>query len=39
VSPQQYLQLKKSEVERDVCQRDKCTFIDKGGAVPTVQVK
>jgi regulator of protease activity HflC (stomatin/prohibitin superfamily) len=39
LSPQQYVQLKKIEMERDVCLRDKCTFIDNGGAVPTVQVK
>jgi regulator of protease activity HflC (stomatin/prohibitin superfamily) len=39
LSPEQYVQLKKIEMERDVCLRDKCTFIDNGGAVPTVQVK
>jgi regulator of protease activity HflC (stomatin/prohibitin superfamily) len=39
LSPEQYVQLKKIEMERDVCLRDKCTFIDNGAAVPTVQVK
>ncbi len=39
LSPEQYVQLKKIEMEREVCLRDKCTFIDSGGTVPTVQVK
>lgn len=39
LSPEQYVQLKKIEMERDVCLKDKCTFIENGGAVPTVPVK
>jgi regulator of protease activity HflC (stomatin/prohibitin superfamily) len=39
LSPEQYVQLKKIEMERDVCLKDKCTFIENGGAVPTVPVR
>jgi regulator of protease activity HflC (stomatin/prohibitin superfamily) len=39
LSPEQYVQLKKIEMERDVCLRDKCTFIENGGAIPTVAIK
>lgn len=37
LSPE-YVQLKKIEMQRDVRARDKCAFIDNGGAVPTLQV-
>jgi regulator of protease activity HflC (stomatin/prohibitin superfamily) len=39
LSPEQYVQLKRIEMERAVCGEGKCTFIDNGGAVPTFGVK
>jgi regulator of protease activity HflC (stomatin/prohibitin superfamily) len=39
LSPEQYVQLKRIEMERAVCAEGKCTFIDNGGAVPTFAVK
>jgi len=39
LSPEQYVQLKRIEMERAVCGEGKCTFIDNGSAVPTFAVK
>ncbi len=38
LSPEQYVQLKRIEMERAVCSEGKCTFIE-GAAVPTFPVK
>src|SRR5207253_2087531 len=34
LSPEQYVQLKRIEMENRVCADGKCTFIENGGAVP-----
>lgn len=39
LSPEQYVQLKRIEMERAVCSDGKCTFIENAGAVPTFGVK
>ena len=39
LSPEQYVQLKRIEMERAVCSDGKCTFIENGGAVPAFGVK
>jgi hypothetical protein len=39
LSPEQYVQLKRIEMERAVCGEGKCTFIENGSAVPTFAVK
>jgi regulator of protease activity HflC (stomatin/prohibitin superfamily) len=40
LSPEQYVQLKRIEMERAICAEGKCTFIENtGGAVPTFGVK
>lgn len=39
LSPEQYVQLKRIEMERAVCTDGKCTFIVNGGAVPTFPVR
>jgi len=39
LSPEQYVQLKRIEMERAVCAEGKCTFIENAGAVPTFAVK
>jgi regulator of protease activity HflC (stomatin/prohibitin superfamily) len=39
LSPEQYVQLKRIEMERAVCNEGKCTFIENAGAVPTFSVK
>lgn len=40
LSPEQYVQLKRIEMELHVCSDGKCTFIDNsGGGVPTFNVK
>jgi len=39
LSPEQYVQLKRIEMERAVCAEGKCTFIENTGAVPTFAVK
>src|ERR1700745_50301 len=39
LSPEQYVQLKRIEMENRVCADGKCTFIENGGAVPTFSVK
>jgi len=39
LSPEQYVQLKRIEMENRVCADGKCTFIDNAGAVPTFSVK
>jgi len=39
LSPEQYVQLKRIEMERAVCNAGKCTFIENAGAMPTFGVK
>ncbi|HZO23064.1 MAG TPA: SPFH domain-containing protein [Steroidobacteraceae bacterium] len=39
LSPEQYVQLKRIEMERAVCESGKCTFIENGGAVPALAVR
>ncbi len=39
LSPEQYVQLKRIEMEGRVCAEGKCTFIDNSSAVPTFAVK
>jgi regulator of protease activity HflC (stomatin/prohibitin superfamily) len=39
LSPEQYVQLKRIEMELKVCAEAKCTFIENGGALPTFNVK
>jgi len=39
LSPEQYVQLKRIEMELKVCADGKCTFIENAGAVPTFSVK
>ena len=39
LSPEQYVQLKRIEMESRVCAEGKCTFIENAGAVPTFAVK
>ena len=39
LSPEQYVQLKRIEMENRVCAEGKCTFIENAGAVPTFSVK
>jgi regulator of protease activity HflC (stomatin/prohibitin superfamily) len=39
LSPEQYVQLKRIEMERVVCADGKCTFIENSGAVPTIGVR
>jgi regulator of protease activity HflC (stomatin/prohibitin superfamily) len=39
LSPEQYVQLKRIEMERAVCTDGKCTFIENAGAVPAFGVR
>lgn len=39
LSPEQYVQLKRIEMERAVCEAGKCTFIVNSGAVPAFNVR
>jgi hypothetical protein len=39
LSPEQYVQLKRIEMEQRVCADAKCTFIENSGAVPVFGVK
>jgi regulator of protease activity HflC (stomatin/prohibitin superfamily) len=39
LSPEQYVQLKRIEMELKVCGDGKCTFIENAGALPTFNVK
>jgi regulator of protease activity HflC (stomatin/prohibitin superfamily) len=39
LSPEQYVQLKRIEMELKVCADGKCTFIENAGAVPTFNVR
>jgi len=39
LSPEQYVQLKRIEMELKVCADGKCTFIENAGALPTFNVK
>jgi regulator of protease activity HflC (stomatin/prohibitin superfamily) len=39
LSPEQYVQLKRIEMELKVCSEGRCTFIENGNAVPTFNVK
>jgi regulator of protease activity HflC (stomatin/prohibitin superfamily) len=39
LSPEQYVQLKRIEMERAVCEQGKCTFIENAGALPAFGVK
>jgi regulator of protease activity HflC (stomatin/prohibitin superfamily) len=39
LSPEQYVQLKRIEMEFKVCSEGKCTFIENGNAVPAFGVK
>ena len=39
LSPEQYVQLKRIEMERAVCDAGKCTFIENAGALPTFSVR
>ena len=39
LSPEQYVQLKRIEMELKVCSDSHCTFIENGSAVPTFNVK
>src|SRR5258706_5648839 len=39
LSPEQYVQLKRIEMENRVCADGKCTFIENGAAVPAFSVK
>jgi regulator of protease activity HflC (stomatin/prohibitin superfamily) len=38
LSPEQYVQLKRIEMEAKVCADGKCTFIENGGAIPSFNV-
>jgi hypothetical protein len=38
LTPEQYVQLKRIEMEVKVCSEGKCTFIENGGAVPALTV-
>jgi regulator of protease activity HflC (stomatin/prohibitin superfamily) len=38
LSPEQYVQLKRIEMELKVCQDGKCTFIENAGAMPALNV-
>jgi hypothetical protein len=39
LSPQQYVELKRIEMEMKVCGEGKCTFIENAGAVPALTVR
>lgn len=39
LSPEQYVQLKRIEMERAVCEQSKCTFIENAGALPAFGVR
>jgi regulator of protease activity HflC (stomatin/prohibitin superfamily) len=39
LSPEQYVQLKRIEMEAKVCADGKCTFIENGGAIPAFNVR
>jgi regulator of protease activity HflC (stomatin/prohibitin superfamily) len=39
LSPEQYVQLKRIEMERAVCEAGKCTFIESAGPVPAMTLK
>ena len=39
LSPEQYVQLKRVEMELKVCGEGKCTFIENSGAVPALSVR
>jgi regulator of protease activity HflC (stomatin/prohibitin superfamily) len=39
LSPEQYVQLKRIEMERAVCAEAKCTFIENAGALPAFNVR
>lgn len=39
LSPEQYVQLKRIEMERAVCEQGKCTFIENAGALPAFGVR
>lgn len=39
LSPEQYVQLKRIEMERAVCAESKCTFIENAGALPAFGVR
>jgi hypothetical protein len=39
LSAEQYVQLKRIEMENRVCADGKCTFIENSGALPTFSVK
>jgi regulator of protease activity HflC (stomatin/prohibitin superfamily) len=39
LSPEQYVQLKRIEMEQRVCADGKCTFIENAGAMPTFSVR
>jgi hypothetical protein len=39
LSPEQYVQLKRIEMELKVCGDGKCTFIENSGAVPALSVR
>jgi regulator of protease activity HflC (stomatin/prohibitin superfamily) len=39
LSPEQYVQLKRIEMEAKVCADGKCTFIENGGAMPALNVR
>ena len=39
LSPEQYVQLKRIEMEAKVCADGKCTFIENGGAMPAINVR
>lgn len=39
LSPEQYVQLKRIEMEAKVCAEGKCTFIENGGAMPAFNMR
>jgi regulator of protease activity HflC (stomatin/prohibitin superfamily) len=39
LSPEQFIQLEQIKMQRDVCAKGGCTFIQNGGAVPTLSLK
>jgi regulator of protease activity HflC (stomatin/prohibitin superfamily) len=39
LSPEQFIQLRQIEMMHDVCSKTNCTFIQNGGAVPTLAIK
>jgi regulator of protease activity HflC (stomatin/prohibitin superfamily) len=39
LSPEQYVQLKRIEMERSICEAGKCTFIESASSVPTIALK